>query len=136
MGQQKSSDLEASTLENSDEMEHPVHGTTVYLAQTTVPTRYGVFKACIFQDIIHKGYIIALTFGDVNDAEILYTRMHSGCVTSETLCGCDCDCVQQLEGAMKKNQRVRAGGAVLSPAGGKGRRLLRQSTGPHARTGQ
>ncbi|MDD2764941.1 MAG: GTP cyclohydrolase, partial [Opitutaceae bacterium] len=31
----------------------------------------------------------------------LYTRLHSSCVTSETLRGCDCDCVQQLEGAFK-----------------------------------
>jgi 3,4-dihydroxy 2-butanone 4-phosphate synthase/GTP cyclohydrolase II len=92
----------ASTRQDSDEMEHPVHGTTVYLAQTTVPTRFGEFKACIFQDIIHKGYVIALTFGDVNNADVLYTRMHSSCVTSETLGGCDCDCVQQLEGAMQK----------------------------------
>jgi 3,4-dihydroxy 2-butanone 4-phosphate synthase/GTP cyclohydrolase II len=27
--------------------------------------------------------------------------VHSSCVTSETLRGCDCDCVQQLEGAFK-----------------------------------
>jgi len=93
---------QASTRQDSDEKEHPVHGTTVYLAQTTVPTRFGEFKACIFQDIIHKGYVIALTFGDVMQADLLYTRMHSSCVTSETLGGCDCDCVQQLEGAMQK----------------------------------
>ncbi|CAF5135869.1 unnamed protein product, partial [Rotaria sp. Silwood1] len=30
-----------------------------------------------------------------------YIRLHSSCVTSETLRGCDCDCVQQLEGAIK-----------------------------------
>jgi 3,4-dihydroxy 2-butanone 4-phosphate synthase/GTP cyclohydrolase II len=34
-------------------------------------------------------------------AKTLYTRLHSSCVTSETLRGCDCDCVQQLEGAFK-----------------------------------
>ena len=94
--------MDASVLDEKELNKHPVYGTTVFLAHTMVPTRFGDFRACIFQDIIHKGYIIALTFGDVKNAEILHTRMHSSCVTSETLGGCDCDCVQQLEGAMDK----------------------------------
>lgn len=94
--------VHASTLDRGKMDEHPVHGTTVFLAHTVVPTRFGDFGACMFQDIIHKGYIIALTFGDVQNADRLFTRMHSSCVTSETLGGCDCDCVQQLEGAMEK----------------------------------
>jgi 3,4-dihydroxy 2-butanone 4-phosphate synthase/GTP cyclohydrolase II len=73
----------------------------LFLARTRVLTRFGEFQANIFQDMIHKGYVIALTFGNVHDRSgPLYTRMHSSCVTSETLGGCDCDCVQQLEGAM------------------------------------
>jgi 3,4-dihydroxy 2-butanone 4-phosphate synthase/GTP cyclohydrolase II len=93
---------QASTLNPEETLETPVFGRTVYLAETMVPTRYGDFRVCIFQDIIHKGYILALCYGDVEEADVLYTRMHSSCVTSETLGGCDCDCVQQLEGAMKK----------------------------------
>ncbi|MGA0369438.1 MAG: GTP cyclohydrolase [Kiritimatiellia bacterium] len=85
-----------------EQIEHPMHGTTVFVAETVVPTRFGDFKVSIFQDIIHKGYILALCYGDVRNADTLYTRMHSSCVTSETLGGCDCDCVQQLEGAMEK----------------------------------
>ena len=34
--------------------------------------------------------------------EILYTRIHSSCITSETFRSQDCDCVQQLYGAFKK----------------------------------
>ncbi|WPJ96945.1 hypothetical protein SH580_04390 [Coraliomargarita algicola] len=94
--------VDASVIGENEPDKHPVYGTTVFLAKTQVPTRFGDFCACIFQDIIHKGYIIALTYGDIINAEVLYTRMHSSCVTSETLGGCDCDCVQQLEGAMEK----------------------------------
>jgi len=54
-----------------------------------------------FQDLIHKGYIIALTYGNIKK-EILYTRIHSSCITSETFRSQDCDCVQQLYGAFKK----------------------------------
>lgn len=82
-------------------LDHPIYGTTIYLAQCNLETAFGLFTAYVFQDIIHKGYIIALTHGDIKTARTLYTRLHSSCVTSETLRACDCDCVQQLEGAFK-----------------------------------
>lgn len=81
--------------------QRPLHGTTLYLASCSVETRFGLFQAHVFQDLIHKGYIIALAYGDLAKAKQLYTRIHSSCVTSETLRGCDCDCVQQLEGALE-----------------------------------
>jgi 3,4-dihydroxy 2-butanone 4-phosphate synthase/GTP cyclohydrolase II len=80
--------------------ERPLYGITLYIANCTVDTVFGKFKAFIFQDMIHKGYLIALTFGDIVSAVELPMRIHSSCVTSETLRGCDCDCVQQLEGAL------------------------------------
>lgn len=81
--------------------ERPLYGITLYIANCTVDTIFGRFKAFIFQDVIHKGYLIALTFGDIVSADELPMRIHSSCVTSETLRGCDCDCVQQLEGALR-----------------------------------
>ena len=81
--------------------ERPIYGTTIYLATCPLDTRFGLFRAYIFQDLIDKHYIIALAHGDVVRAKTLYTRLHSSCITSETLRGCDCDCVQQLEGAFK-----------------------------------
>ncbi len=81
--------------------DRPLFGTTLYIANCALDTRFGPFRAYIFQDIIDKHYIIALAYGDITHAKMLYTRLHSSCVTSETLRGCDCDCVQQLEGAFK-----------------------------------
>ncbi|HEY0946914.1 MAG TPA: GTP cyclohydrolase [Opitutaceae bacterium] len=81
--------------------DRPLYGTTLYIATCSLDTRFGPFRAHIFQDIIDKHYIIALAHGDIVNAKTLYTRLHSSCVTSETLRGCDCDCVQQLEGAFK-----------------------------------
>ena len=78
-----------------------IYGTTLYIGVVDLETRFGLFKAYTFQDLIHKGYIIALSFGDLK-SETLYTRIHSSCVTSETLRSMDCDCVHQLEGAMQK----------------------------------
>ncbi|MEY2789302.1 MAG: hypothetical protein RLZZ34_2445 [Verrucomicrobiota bacterium] len=92
-------------------MDRPIHGTTLYVASCTVDTRQGPFQAHVFQDLIHKGYIIALAHGDLASGKPLYTRIHSSCVTSETLRGCDCDCVQQLEGALETI--ARRGNGIL-----------------------
>ena len=102
----------AFTLNNESHFyERPIYGTTLYLATCDLSLRYGDFKGHIFQDIIHKGYVIALTYGDIQKADLLYTRIHSSCVTSETLQGCDCDCLQQLEGAIERiaeNREIHA----------------------------
>jgi len=100
---------DAAKYDPSATDDRPTFGTTVFLAETKVPTRYGLFVGYIFQDIIQKGYIIALTYGDIHSDDPLHTRMHSSCVTSETLRGCDCDCVQQLEGAIKRISEVGRG---------------------------
>ena len=79
----------------------PIIGTTIYIGEVDIELIFGRFHAIIYQDIIHKGYIVALAHGDLT-AEPLYTRMHSSCVTSETLRSMDCDCVQQMEGSLQK----------------------------------
>ena len=65
-------------------------------------TLFGVFHTYVFQDLVDKRYILTLVHGKIDKPQQpLYVRLHSSCVTSETLRGCDCDCVQQLEGAFK-----------------------------------
>lgn len=91
--------------------ERPIYGTTIFLAKCEVEMICGDFTAYIFQDIIHKGYIIALAHGDIQGEKTLYTRIHSSCVTSETLRGCDCDCVEQLQGAL--NLIAEKGAGIL-----------------------
>ena len=82
-------------------MKYKIYGTTLYIDKININTTYGEFTAYTFQDLINKGYIIALSHGNINN-KVLYTRIHSSCVTSETLESMDCDCVEQLYGAFKK----------------------------------
>lgn len=92
----------ASVATPSGSIDRPTFGQTLYLAQCKVDMEYGTFRAYVFQDLIDKHYIIALAHGDIVNAPVLYTRVHSSCLTSETLRACDCDCVQQLDGAIKR----------------------------------
>lgn len=82
-------------------LERPVHGTTLFLAEFELELSSGNFRVYAFRDIIRNSYILALVHGDVQNAKKVYTRIHSSCVTSETLRACDCDCVEQLEGALE-----------------------------------
>ena len=78
-----------------------LYGTTLEIGTMEVDTIFGLCKIYSFADVCFKNYIMALSYGDLT-ADTLYTRLHSSCVTSETLRSIDCDCVQQLNGAIKK----------------------------------
>ena len=77
-----------------------LYGTTLIIGSMDVETLYGKCKVFTFVDVCFKNYIMALSFGDMN-SDIFYTRLHSSCVTSESFRSLDCDCVQQLKGAIK-----------------------------------
>ncbi len=97
--------------DSSNILERPISGTILYLATCMLELKYGTFTVHTFQDIIHKGYALALTYGDLSGEQALHCRIHSSCVTSETLMGCDCDCAEQLDSALKTI--VEAGRGVL-----------------------
>ena len=90
----------ALALAGANALDRPMRGQTLYLASCTLDLRQGKFRAHVFQDIIDKHYIIALAHGGITRARTLHARLHSSCVTSETLRACDCDCVEQLERAL------------------------------------
>ena len=78
-----------------------IFGTTIFIGEFKIDTFYGQFQVKVYQDLIHKGYILSLCHGDINKKE-LTTRIHSSCITSETLGSMDCDCVHQLNGALER----------------------------------
>jgi 3,4-dihydroxy 2-butanone 4-phosphate synthase / GTP cyclohydrolase II len=82
-----------------------IWGTTIYLGEKKLETLYGNFITKVFQNTINKWYILTMIYENTNlndDNLELYTRIHSSCVTSEMLHSQDCDCVEQLNGALKK----------------------------------
>lgn len=73
------------------------------VATTTIPTEYGDFTAHAYETKLEDSNpYIALVMGDVTDGEPTLVRIHSGCITGDTLHSLRCDCGQQLDLAMKK----------------------------------
>jgi 3,4-dihydroxy 2-butanone 4-phosphate synthase/GTP cyclohydrolase II len=101
-------------------------GTHSLVGDFDVQTQFGPFRSSVFYDDVSRDYLLAFSTPGIrrpvkaNDglpkspggtpvfatederAQLLFTRVHSSCITSETLGAMDCDCVEQLNGAFKK----------------------------------
>lgn len=86
-------------------LDAPHRGKTSCIGKLDVTLVSGTFTCYLFETSSFGNHIIALTMGDLTSKErdpkeALPIRIHSECITSETLGGCDCDCVEQLNGAL------------------------------------
>lgn len=79
--------------------------------EAPLPTKYGEFKIVGFSNSIDNKEHIALVYGDVKEKENVLVRVHSECLTGDTLFSLKCDCGGQLDKALKKI--VENGSGVL-----------------------
>ncbi len=70
-------------------------------AEATIPTPWGEFIIKAFVDMINQETHVALVYGDINTGEPVLVRVHSQCLTGDTLSSLRCDCGQQLHNAME-----------------------------------
>jgi 3,4-dihydroxy 2-butanone 4-phosphate synthase/GTP cyclohydrolase II len=84
----------------------------------TMPTRYGDFKAVGYFDCATGDEHVAMIAGSLSGEEAL-VRIHSQCMTSESLFSRRCDCAEQLE--MSIAMVSQRGGVVIYLTGHEGR---------------
>lgn len=65
-----------------------------------LPTRWGEFMLTGFSSDDGAEDVI-LTYGQIDDAGPILTRIHSECLTGDVFGSCKCDCGEQLELAIK-----------------------------------
>lgn len=83
-----------------------------YVDSCRLPTRVGEFTMHGFSEIEGDKEHIILTYGDITPNAPLLIRLHSECLTGDSLFSMRCDCGYQLETAMA--EIVNAGqGALL-----------------------
>jgi GTP cyclohydrolase II len=73
------------------------------LAQTILPTSYGVFHMAVF-----AGDNVALWCGDIT-AHTPLLRLHSECLTGDVFGSLKCDCGEQLDAALQRIQTSGCG---------------------------
>lgn len=96
---------------NRDESKIGIRRTSLHLGQHSVVTQHGDFVIHFFRDLAGGQLSMAIVCGRLDGSSPVLARVHSSCVTSECLMGCDCDCAEQLNGALAA--MARAGEGVL-----------------------
>ena len=99
-------------------------GTVRRVVSTTLPTRWGVFRAVGFERLSEDRSrpvesALAVILGDVSQGTPLL-RVHSQCVTGEVLGSLRCDCREQLEIAMAAIAREGRGLVIYEYQEGRG----------------
>lgn len=92
---------------------HPLQKTRVSsLKQTAtamLPTKYGEFQVYVYKSMLDNREHVVLTKGAIKKEPVL-TRIHSKCLTGDTLLSLKCDCGEQLSKSM---QMIGEKGGVL-----------------------
>ena len=92
------------------------------VAEATLPTEWGDFRAYAYDSTVDGRTHIALVRGDIGDGDKVLTRVHSECLTGDVFGSLRCDCGRQLDAALE--QVAEAGrGVVLYMRGHEGRAI-------------
>jgi 3,4-dihydroxy 2-butanone 4-phosphate synthase / GTP cyclohydrolase II len=92
------------------------------VAQATIPTPYGEFRAFAFESELDGAAHVALVAGDLGDGTEVLVRVHSECLTGDVFGSLRCDCGDQLDAAMAL-VAAEGRGVVLYVRGHEGRAI-------------
>jgi 3,4-dihydroxy 2-butanone 4-phosphate synthase / GTP cyclohydrolase II len=70
------------------------------VAEATIPTPYGEFRAVAFESELDAMTHVALVMGDIGEGRDLLVRVHSECLTGDVFGSLRCDCGDQLDSAL------------------------------------
>lgn len=90
------------------------------VAETTLPTPYGEFKAYAFVNDIDDYEHLALVKGEIDPEKDILVRVHSQCLTGDVFGSYRCDCGTQLERAMEMVQKEGLGVVLYLQQEGRG----------------
>lgn len=71
-------------------------------AEAALPSRFGDFRISVFRVASSDTEVVAMVRGDVRTEEPVLVRLHSECLTGESLGSLRCDCGEQLSSALER----------------------------------
>lgn len=84
-----------------------------------LPSRFGMFQIKVFKDKQMREHAVIYS-GDLTTDEPVLTRIHSECLTGDTLGSLRCDCGFQLEAALRKINETGRGALLYMRQEGRG----------------
>ena len=94
------------------------------VADTTLPTAYGTFRAMGYESVVDGQQHLALVKGEVRGVEDVLVRVHSECLTGDALGSLRCDCGEQLAESMRRIENEGKGVVLYMRQEGRGIGLL------------
>ena len=116
----KSHQLPIGTIKDLIQFRLDTSNPVEFISKSKIPTDYGEFTAHVYKDNVDNTEHIALTFGDYLAGEDTMVRVHSECLTGDTLFSNKCDCGSQLSNALKTISENESG-VLLYMRGHEGR---------------
>ena len=116
----KSHQLPIGTIKDLIQFRLDTSNPVEFISKSKIPTDYGEFTAHVYKDNVDNTEHIALTFGDYLSGEDTMVRVHSECLTGDTLFSNKCDCGSQLSNALKTISENESG-VLLYMRGHEGR---------------
>lgn len=104
--------LRVVTIEQLIEYRRSTEQLVKRIATARLPTAFGPFTAHVYDCPSQNLQHIALVMGSVSPERPTLVRVHSQCLTGDTLHSIRCDCHDQLEAAMRK-VRDRGEGVIV-----------------------
>ena len=89
-----------------------------------LPTRFGEFEVFGFENSLDGEQAVALVKGELKQHPEVLVRIHSQCLTGDTLHSLRCDCGEQLEKALKLIAEAGSGVLIYQMQEGRGIGLL------------
>ena len=112
--------LKVVTIEQLIEYRRSKEQLVKRVASAKLPTAYGPFIAHVYDCPSQNLQHIALVMGAISPARPTLVRVHSQCLTGDTLHSVRCDCHDQLEAAMRKIKERGEGVVVYLSQEGRG----------------
>ena len=116
----KSHKLPIGTIKDLIQFRLDTSNPVEFISKSKIPTDYGEFTAHVYKDNVDNTEHIALTFGEYLSGEDTMVRVHSECLTGDTLFSNKCDCGSQLSNALKTISENESG-VLLYMRGHEGR---------------
>jgi len=99
------------------------------LVEVDLPTRYGSFRAVAYRSQPEGDLHMAYVKGDVEGAEDVLVRVHTGCLTGDVFHSRLCGCGDRLEAALDRIEREGRGVLVYLDPQPRGRGVLAELAG-------
>ncbi len=118
--------LKIITIEDLIEFRRKHERLVERVASGRIPTPHGEFQLHVYEETLSGKQHLAMSTGRLAGSKNTLVRVHSSCITGDTLFSMRCDCGSQLEAAIKAIAKAKRGVLLYLAQEGRGIGLVKK----------